>query len=95
MDVYRLSGLDALDGVKQRREKWSIRFDVVAANVCDDRTQAEMHQVLLRFDASVNRNENIEGPFCELQKQSVLAATPAGFCHGLYRVAGNAALTPA
>jgi hypothetical protein len=89
LNVNELAGLYAGDSDQQRRKDRTIGRNLVARHVGDDDSQAEISEVMLAFQFTVDGDKDIKRVLRVGQQRSVFAAAPANFADGFDRVAGE------
>ncbi len=77
-----LAGLYAHDGVRQRREKWTIVFHPVPRNVDDHNTKTQLFKVMLMLKTLVDGHHYITLALSLSNQLGVGKGSPLGFRDG-------------
>jgi hypothetical protein len=92
--VDDLTGLYRAGRAEQRVKDWPIRAYFIAWHVGDDESQPESPEVMLLFELTVNRNEDVKRVLRVGQQRAIFAAAPANFSDGPDQVAGECRFDP-
>ncbi len=76
------TGLDALNGVHERREKWTVVFDAVLLHMDDDDAERQFRKIVFELKASVDGDENVKLSLGLGGKFGVRQRAPLGFGNG-------------
>ena len=84
-----LAGTNRLDGREQSREKRQVVLDAVSPRVQNNDPEVKLPQIVLEFEAAVNRYQDVDVPLRESNDAIIRQSAPTGLRDGHYIVGGE------